>query len=235
MSDDEPDLPPDAAEPKGSRGVLVVWFLVLLGLPLIVLGQLIRRDHPIVPLTQQPGGEIRGVVNGPDGAPRPGDVVELWLVAMDLTRTRILVAETDAAGRFTFAAPPVEGRYEVRAGGGLLRRVVAEHSLTGTAGERDLVIDLEPGAVLDVELRRADGRAVGDGEALLVGKAESAPLFGLFNPELRVPTEFTRGRLRLDGLPPLTGRLQVQLAAGDSASRDVRLVAGENRIEWVLD
>lgn len=232
---EEPALPRDESAPPGRRGILVLWLLILLGLPLIVLGQLVRRGHPIVPLTEQPGGTIRGVVTGPDGSPQDEAPVELWLVAMDLVRTRIQVVETDAEGRFTFDAPPLEGRYELRAGGELLRRTVVEHSLTGGAGEREVAIDLEPGAVLEVEVLRADGRRVGDGEALLVGKADEAPLLGLFNPELRIPAEVRDGRLRLDGLPLLEGRLQIRLDAGDAASRDVRLVAGENRIEWVLE
>lgn len=208
--------------------------LVILGAPLIVLGQLVREQHPLVPMTEQPGGIIRGVVQSEEGEPLEDVGVELWLVGMDLSRANGGEARTDSQGRFQFDAKPCEGRYQLRVGDGTWRTLVRDHSLVGIPEDFELDFELEPGVLLTLALRRPDGRAVGDGRAMLTASLTDAPLLGLFQSDLRIEGDVRDGILVLDGLPACSGTLTILLDGGDTVSRELLLEAGERSLTWDL-
>lgn len=220
-------------ERGGRRAVLVLWALVILGLPLAVVGELVRRRDPRVPPAEQPGGPLAGRVVGPDGAPWVDGAVELRVVDLAEQSTPVATARTDADGRFRFDAPAVRGKYELRAGGGELCRTAREHSLVGTGGE-PFEIRLRPGALLDVVVLRPDGTAAGKGELVLTGEPKGAALWGLFAPTVRFEGEVREGRGHLDGLPLMRGELRVTMAAGEVLTRQVDLDAGANTVRWEL-
>ena len=218
---------PEAGRRVRAQGLLLT--LALLALPILVVSQLVGGTGEVVS-GSQPGGLLEGRVRDPEGEPLEGHEVILMLVPIDGEPTRQAAVDTDAAGHFSFQASPVEGKYRLVAGGGLLRRFFTEITMVDAEGRAltldPVVLDLEPGAVLRIVLERDDGRPVTGGTLVLEGTTTGEGLFNLLTYRIRLEREFEGGSCEVDGLPPLKGDLTIRLHSGDVVGDVVRLPAG---------
>lgn len=181
----------------------------------------------------QPGGMIGGrLVPGegsPAGSVAGGVEVELAAVAPDRVARSLARTTSDADGRFLLEAPPVDGHYELRAGGGEWQRSVQPYSFLREPPAGGLTVTLRPAARLELEFARRSGLPVRGGEWHLVGETRS----GWWSNWLVGPVErsgkFTGTTLRVDGLPPLRATLNIDLGGGELIELVLDLQVGMNR------
>ncbi len=180
-------------------------------------------------------GDIAGVVLDPDGKPRPGARVSLAdprlttedYVGRLMSETRAgamevrfsadgvparragphATTETDAGGRFRFAAPG-EGEFSVEASA---RGFVRTEAVSAKAGRRDLVLRLRAGAILRGTVVDAAGTPVAFAGVTGGGLAETAAEDGTFE---------------LAGVTP--GKVRVEASANgyESATAEADVTAG---------
>lgn len=215
-----------------SRATLILFLLLVVGGP-CVMALSILGSEVVGPATvgAQPGGTIAGHLDLPEGEPKAGREVRLFLLPDEGAAREQESVTTDADGAFSFDAPPVQGKYLVAAGGGEWQHSYREFSFLDREGEptdpRELVVPVRRGCRLVVELKSDSGRRVDRGTWHLSGRASSGPLFGLVRAEIRTSGEFSGGRLEVDGLPPMAGELSIELDGGDIVRVPVELEDGE--------
>ena len=218
---------------------LVVWVVLIVGLPLAILLQLAlgERDYG-APIGEQPGGELRARVVDADGTPVVEHPVELQVWAAGALPQTHATQASDSQGRVVFQAPPVLGKYRLVAGGGALQRVGRECSFVDSAGgavevqEAELV--LAPGAVIELVFTRLGGIPAGSGQLRLEGQTLDGALFGLLTAPVGMTRDFDAGRCVLDGLPPLSGQVSVHFTDGTELSFEVRAPAGTTSVAYEL-
>ncbi len=200
----------------GGRGRIVFLGLVLLlfGLPLTLatIVASLQSDLVELPFDEQAGGTLRGFVNDPDDRPLADVPVEAFLVERvgrvpRSEREPVASTRTDAEGTFALDVPPVDGCYELVAGGeGHQRR----SRPVGIAGE-PIELVLARGGRVRVELVEA-GVARGSGSYTLVSRNDGWKRFFL-RPN-RVDGTFEDGVLVEDGLAAGAWLLEVRLEGG---------------------
>lgn len=238
---EEPTAGPDAepteesdAGPHARRRVRALGLLLTLGLlalPMLVVSSLLSPPHAgEVVSGSQPGGLVEGSVRDPEGELLAGHEVILMLVPSAGEPTQGAVVHTDATGKFSFQAPPLEGKYRLIAGGGLLARTFLEITMVNAEGRaltlEPVDLDLEPGALLRIVLEREDGLPVTGGTLLLQGTTTGQGLFGLLSYGIRLEHDFEGNTCEVGGLPPLKGNLTIRLLSGDMVVDEVTLPAG---------
>lgn len=215
---------------------LALLLLLLVGAPFLVTFSLLssRAYGPVV-RADQPGGRIDGTVLDPTGVPLADVEVELVLVTdPPVGASHAEVAErtrTDHEGRFSFEAPSHRGAYELRAGGGPWRKVAQGFTFVDGRGRKvepePVEFDLQPGAILTVEIERRRGGPLAGGEWELRGHRSERTWLRWFEPELVTRGRFQGTRLTIGGLPPLGGTLTLRLDGGDVVTLPVELSVGE--------
>ena len=226
-----PGPSPGPSAPPRVRAMGLLLTVGLLALPMLVVSQLLSGPNAgEVVSGSQPGGLVEGRVRDPEGEPLAGHEVTLMLVPTDGEPTQEAVALTDVAGQFSFQAPPLEGKYRLLAGGGLLRRTALDITMVNDEGRvltlEPARLDLERGALLRIVLEREDGRPVTGGTLMLQGTTSGEGLFNLVVYGIRLEQEFEGDTCEKGGLPPLKGDLTIRLRSGDVVSDKVALPAG---------
>lgn len=184
----------------------------------------------------QPGGTIRGRLVGPGRAPAAGVEVELFL---DPTRGGAgpcqprVRATSDAQGAFTLAAPAVDGRYTLVAGGGTWQRAARAWSFIGREPPAECELELAPGCELEIRFVRPDGSSAGEGSFDLDGRAGGFRL-GFGRPALREQGRIVAGVLHVDGLPPLKAHVLASFDSGERLEFEIELEAGRKQMDWKL-
>ena len=238
---DEPETKTTGGPATGRRmramGLLLT--LALLALPMLVVSQLMSmRSTGEVISGSQPGGLLEGSVQDPEGEPLKGHEVILMLLPTDGEPTQAATTLTDVAGGFSFQAPPLEGKYRLIAGGGLLRRTFSDITMVNDEGSaltlEPVDLDLEPGAVLRIVIEREDGRPVTGGTLHLKGTTKGEGLFDLLAYGIRLEQEFEGDTCEVGGLPPMAGDLTIQLRSGDAVGDEVTLPAGTTTLTYRL-
>ncbi len=229
--------------PRPGRLLLVLMLLVVLGLPMMVITQLVQ-SRGVGPATRgaQPGGSIRGDLVDPSGKPLEGVPVEVFLVEGESIDEPVTRTTTSADGSFVATVSAVEGCYLVKVGGGSWRLDTAEFSFLDRAGEEleevpDLDFEMHPGCTLVVRMERSKGRPVRGGKAELRGTWRPSSLLSLVPLQVVRREEFSGGELVMDGLPPLSGVVNVQFSGGDQLDFEIKLpeAGDQQRLEFVLD
>lgn len=215
-----------------NRLILIVLFLV--GVPAVVtLFLLDNSGRHEAGFGRQPGGTVRGVVRDEDGRALWEASVSVFAITKDAPPRPLGDVRTKNDGGYELTLPPVEGRYELRVSASEHQEVRLPLSTTvpADAPAAALVQDvqLKLGALLTVEIQRANGRPVGAGRYEL----SSMPGGGLFTgfggqPVVR-EGRFETGVFTIDSLPPAQVRLYVALASGETVESLLLLEAGKNR------
>ena len=222
--------------------LLVLLLLVVLGLPLMVIGQL-AQSRGLGPASrgEQPGGTIKGEVVDADGKALEGVPVEVYLVEADVVEESMTRTTTSADGSFEAMVSPVRGCYLVKVGGGAWRLETAEYSFLERSGEvleepSKMRFEANPGCTLAVRIDRRPGHPVKGGSAELRGTWRPSSLLSLVPLQVIRRVQFQGGELVLDGLPPLKGIVNVQFDAGDRLEFEIDLPepGGQQRREFVL-
>ena len=220
----------------GAKARLLLLLALIFGLPTLIVVSLVATDvgpfSAHAPDAEQPGGTIAGVVRGADGGPLAGHPVELVIAVEGGARTGVARMLTDGEGRFSFAAPPVRGHYEIHAGGGTWQTVRKPWTFLDDRGrplgDREAALVVLPGASLRIRFVRADGRPAGEGEYELTGEMRQGFFFGLVHPSIRQTGAIRDGALDLGGLPPIRARLVARMSTGESVELELELEPGEN-------
>lgn len=206
-------------------GTILLW-MVLMGLPFVIASQLLHASLDLATPGDQPGGEIAGrVVAEEDGRPLTQVPVELRL-ARGEESTPVLETRTDADGRFRFDAPAHKGYYRVHLGGGSLRRVVRSFSFLDQ--DEPLEVELGPGATLAIRLDRDGGGRIPGGTLYMEARLGGGGM-SIFKPTLRMEQRFEGSAVRIDGLPPLHGKLRIELDGGERIELEFDLEEGQQR------
>jgi hypothetical protein len=224
----------------GSKLKVALLVLLLFGAPALVTAALLSSDFgSAVADGAQPGGEIDGTAVDPDEHPVAAIDVSITGVKVSGERGEPSLATTDAAGRFALHAPPVQGHYEIRTGGGDWQKSVQAYSLVDTRGQalekKPLRIVLRHGCRLELEFMRNDGRASGDGDFTLQGEYGDGLFFGLVKPPVKISGAIKAGTLELAGLPPMKANLFVRMASGETIELTLDLAVGVNKKRIRID
>lgn len=234
-------------EPPGTRalgrGVAFALIAMVVLVPALVMWGLVRGAQRVsAGFGDQPGGTIAGRVLPPEAARAVG-VVRLEHASRDAAEgggaTTIGIRDLAevalaADGRFSFEAPPREGRYAVSAGGGLWQEGSVAVSLLdeeARAAARTIELVLEPGCVVEVRVRGPEGEEPPSGEVRYRGRAKDGGMFGLITQSASGSRELSNGRATIDALPPLTGELVVTLEGGTTHEVPLDLEPGTKTIE----
>lgn len=217
-----------------SKLKVILLIVLLFGAPALVTTALLTTDFGgAVADGTQPGGVVRGVVVEPEGRGVGGLEVELATVSSAGQRTSGPKGTTAPDGGFELRAPPGEGHYEVRTGGGDWQRAVQPYSFVDSNGKpietKPERIVLRPGCRLELEFARADGHAAGEGDYTLQGEFGSGLFFGLVKPQMKASGAIKEGQLVLAGLPPMKADIFVRLSTGETVELTLVLVPGMNR------
>ena len=223
---EHPGEDPTQPGARPPRVGIVLMVMVLLGLPFVITSQVLQASLDLASAGEQPGGEIAGLVVTEDGREPLADVpVVLHATSGEGSPSRELLRTTTGAdGRFSLLAPAFEGFYRVHVGGGELRRVVRNFSFLDGDGELD--VELGPGAVLSISHERSVGGRITGGDIYLDAKLSSGS-FRFFSPTLRMEDRFEGSAVRIDGLPPISGRLRIELDGGEQVELEFELEEGE--------
>ncbi len=229
---------PAPGRPLKYRTVSLILILLLVGLPFLVMAQLLQGplEQPVPP-GPQPGGLLRVSVRGPDRQPLVGHSVSVELLPIDGPAADHAEVSTDGEGRVAFDLPPLDGRYRVQAGGGELRYLRREVTLIDGQGHPldpgELELDLQEGAVIALTFQRSGGGSLG-GRVVLTGTTSDGPLFGMFGYRVSLEQEFEQGSCVLDGLPPLKGEVRVFFEDGQELRFDVAVPLGTTPLNFDL-
>jgi hypothetical protein len=218
----------------GSKLKVVLLVVLLFGAPALVTAALLTSDFSgAVADGSQPGGVVRGVVVDADGHAIGGLEVELIGASTSGPRSDGPTSTTAADGTFELRAPPLEGHYEIRSGGGDWQRAVQAYSFVDGNGKlvepQPVRVVVHPGCRLELEFARANGRSAGEGEFTLQGKFGSGLFFGLVKPELKKAGAVRDGRLELSGLPPMKADIFVRMSTGETVELTLALTPGMNK------
>ncbi|MFT7676559.1 MAG: hypothetical protein ACI8QC_000531 [Planctomycetota bacterium] len=222
--------------------LLVMLLLVVLGLPLMVMGQLIQ-SRGMGPATRgmQPGGQIGGSIVNENDSPLANVSVDVYLVGEQVSSEPATRTTTSGDGSFLATVPKVDGCYLLKVGGGDWRLETREYSFLDNTGESveeplPLSFELHHGCTLQVSIKRSPGRPVHGGKAELQGTWRPSSLLNLVPLRVVRRETFTGGELRIDGLPPLTGTVHVEFGEGDELEFAVELdeEGDTQRLEFVL-
>lgn len=206
--------------------------VVMLTLPLFMaLHSATENARPATQRGDQPGGLIRGRVLDHLGQPLASHRVQLLVMAPGVKGQQEV--ETDLAGAFVFEAPPASNAiYRLQAGGGIWIRSVRELGFLTAAGEaipggleQDLQLTL--GAVLVIELEGQNRKPVGHADVHIRGEWQEKGLFRFAPRTLEQSHSLEGSPLRLEGLPPMKGRVTITLDGGRVISFDIQLPEGE--------
>lgn len=212
---------------------LLLIVAVFFGVPALLTLALIDSDHAQdAQRGLQPGGPIAGRVLGPDGKGLAG--VELDLLLDPTTSTTppeavAVRAQSGPEGRFELAAPPLDGRYTVVAGGGTWQRVARSFSFVGRDAGEEFTLRVLPGCELEVQFTRANGSAAGAGSFELEGHTRGGWFVIFGQPPVRVQGRVEEGRLRVEALPPMKAKLRVHFVTGESLELELELEPGTTR------
>lgn len=217
--------------------LLVMLLLIVLGLPLMVMGQLIQ-SRGMGPATRgrQPSGQIGGIITNEDETPLANVQVEVYLVGEQVSAEPATRTTTSGDGSYLATVPGVEGCYLIKVGGGNWRLETREYSFLDTSGkavEEPLRVDFElhPGCTLLARILRSPGRPVHGGQAELQGTWRPSSLLNLVPLRVVRRETFTGGMLRIDGLPPLKGTVRVEFGEGDELEFAVNLAEEGDTLE----
>lgn len=207
--------------------IVAVFFAV----PALLTLLLIESDHANdAPRGMQPGGAIAGRVLDHEGRGVAGIDVGLLLdpagPPADPTETFAARTKSGPDGRFELAAPPLEGRYAVVAGGGTWQHAVSAFSFVGRKAGDEFELKVLPGCELELRFTRADGSVPGTGRYELEGQSRGAIATFFGEPALRRQGEFADGLLRIEALPPIGAKLFVRFETGETFELALELVAG---------
>jgi hypothetical protein len=204
---------------------------LLFGLPaLVTLGLLTSRTKSELVDGAQPGGVVKGRVARPNGkAGSEVDVIAAKVVGNsigdELARVR-----TDAEGAFEIKLPPHEGRYVLRFTGQALQEALVEFGWIARGGKRieppELAVEMHAGCRLEIEIVGADKRPAGGGKYELSGSTNAGLLGGFAQGRVSRSGAFEKGAFSVDGLPPMSARLQVRLDSGERVDSVLELVEG---------
>jgi hypothetical protein len=213
---------------------LLLIVAVFFGVPALLTLALIDSDHAQeAQRGLQPGGAIRGRVLGPDGKGVAGVELDLLLdpSAPGAAPAEAIAAraESTAEGRFELAAPPLEGRYTVVAGGGTWQRVARSFSFVGEGASEEFTLAVLPGCELEAEFTREDGSAAGAGSFELEGHTRGGWFVIFGQPPVRVQGRVEDGKLRAEALPPMKAKLRVHFVTGESLELELELEPGKTR------
>lgn len=224
---------------RRQRVTLLVWALVLVGLPLAIVTQLVLGPENYgAPSGSQPGGklEVRVVDEGDDPLVDHPVEFQLWRSG-GLPETAVTL-RSNREGRVVYDAPALEGKYRILAGGGDLQRVGRERSFVDDKGRpvelKEVELTLRPAAVLELTLTRTEDLSPASGEVTIVGKAKGGALFGLLGAPIKAGEPFADGYCELDGLPPFSGEVQVRFKDGAELRFTVDAGAGRTALAYEL-
>jgi len=204
---------------------------LLFGLPaLVTLGMLTSRTKSELVDGAQPGGIVKGRVARPNS--KPGNDVEVIAskvvgnsIGDELARVR-----TDADGAFTITLPPHEGRYVLRFTGLALQDSLVEFGWLARDGKKleppELAVEMHAGCRLEIEVVGADKKPAGGGAYDLSGTTNAGLLGGFAQGRVTRSGVFEKGTFSVDGLPPMSARLQVRLNSGERVDSVLELVEG---------
>jgi protocatechuate 3,4-dioxygenase beta subunit len=200
------------------------WFVRTPGTARLALGEV----HDGIELRASPGGRVRGIVLGPDGAPAPGATVNLrpglnaFFGQLTERQYRWLETTTDAQGRFDLPGVPAGQGYTVSA------------SASQMALEEVFGLEVRPSQVVDVTLRGHQGAIVAgrviDAGGKVVAGANVAMVYldisrVLFSADGRSEPIVTdaEGRFRIEHVA--AGRVAFVAAAADQAPSGIEELA----------
>lgn len=181
----------------------------------------------------QPGGMIGGrlvpIAGSPADARLGGLDVELVAIAPDGVARTLVRAAADEDGRFLIEAPAIVGHYELRAGGGAWQPAAQPFSLLRGPPSGETTVHLRPAARLALSFVRRSGLAVRGGQWQLDGAAGSGWLPAFGGTRIERSGKFSGAAFEIDGLPPIRGRLRIDLGGGERVEIVLNLAVGENR------
>jgi hypothetical protein len=217
-----------------SKLKIVLLVVLLFGAPALVTTALLTTDFSsAVADGAQPGGILSGIVVDADGRGIGGMEVELASISASGQRTSGPAGTTASDGAFELCAPPAEGHYEIKTGGGDWQRSVQAYSFVDASGQRieakPLRIVLRPGCRLELEFVGDHARAVGDGEYTLQGEFGERYFFGLVKPQVKVSGAIKDGRISIAGLPAMKADIFVRMSTGETVELTLELAPGMNR------
>jgi hypothetical protein len=218
----------------GTKLKIVLLVALLFGAPALVTAALLATDFGgAVADAAQPGGKVRGLLVDSDGRGVGGVDVELSVVSASGGQTEGPSTMSASDGTFALEAEPVQGHYELRAGGGNWQRVVKAYSFLD-ANKKPIESDvarivLRPGCRLELEFARADESAAGDGDYTLQGEFGDGLFFGFLKPQMKTSGDIKGGRLTLAGLPPMKANIFVKMSSGETVELTLDLEPGMNK------
>ncbi|MFT4538060.1 MAG: hypothetical protein ACI841_001775 [Planctomycetota bacterium] len=184
----------------------------------------------------QAGGLVAGRVTDEDGTAITEHKVELFLVLKGQAQSWYADTVTDEQGEYQFQAPALDGHYLVHAGGGDWRRVAKPLLLVGDEPADgkilpELEFELQPGAILIVQLSRADGRPIRGGVLRISGQLGTEWPWNRWSPSVHLDQKFEGEEVIVDGLPALSGEVEIELENGRSVRFDLELEDAQ-RLEY---
>jgi hypothetical protein len=204
---------------------------LLFGLPaLVTLGLLTSSTKAELADGTQPGGSVKGRVVRPGGAPGADiDVTASKLVGNSIHDV-LVKTRTAADGGFELALPPLEGRYLLRFNGKALRESFVEYGWLGRDGKTvtppPVDVEMGAGCRLEIQIVGTDKQPVSGGRYELSGKTSSGLFGGFSQGTVERSGTFEKGAFEIDGLPPVSVRLQVRLDSGERVDSVLELSEG---------
>jgi len=211
---------------------LALIVVVFFGVPALLTLSLIDSDSARdAQRGLQPGGPIRGRVLGPDGEGAGGVALGLLLdpSAGALPESFVARMQSGPDGRFYFAAPALDGRYTIVAGGGSWQRAARSFSFVGRDPNEEFTLRVLPGCELEVRFTRADGSAPGAGNYELDGQPRGGWFSFFGEPALHVQGRLEGGGLKVEALPPMAAHLSVRFDSGESVELEIALEPGRTQ------
>ena len=224
---------------QSSRIRLLLWVLLIVGLPFAIVLQLWTADANYgAPVGDQAGGTLRARVVDQAGNPVPDVAVDLELWPLGGKPLVHQTQRTDALGEVAFEAPPLRGKYRLVTGGGEYQRVARERSFVDGKGREvelsTVELELRAGVQVQLGFKRREGAAVAGGSVHLVGRTLDGPLFGLIGRTVELEQEFEGDHCLLDGLPPFEGQVHIRLLDGTELDLHLEVPQGTASFSYQL-